>query len=108
MSFATINGIQLYYELHGKAQGVPLVLLNGGGSTIEVTYGRILPYFAKQRRVIALDEQNHGRSGHRAIPERFSDSANDVAALLQHLDIRQADVMGFSNGASVAMHLALQ
>ena len=105
---AQINGIQLYYEVHGKAGGVPLVLLNGGGSTIEVTYGRILPYFAQQRRVIALDEQNHGRSGHRAIPERFRDSAEDVAALLKHLDIKQADVMGFSNGASVAMHLALQ
>jgi pimeloyl-ACP methyl ester carboxylesterase len=104
---AEVNGIRLYYELHGPIGGVPLVLLNGGGSTIEVTYGRILPQLAKQRRVIALDEQNHGRSGHRTVPERFTDSAEDVAELLRQLKIEQADVMGFSNGASVAMQLAL-
>jgi pimeloyl-ACP methyl ester carboxylesterase len=104
---AEVNGIRLYYEQHGPAGGVPLVLLHGGGSTIEVTYGRILPYLAQHRRVIALDEQNHGRSGHRAVPERFSDSAQDVAALLRQLKVEQADVMGFSNGASVAMQLAL-
>lgn len=105
---ADVNGIRLYYEEHGRTDGVPLVLLNGGGSTIEVTYGRILPYFAQHHRVIALDEQNHGRSGHRTQPERFSDSADDVAALLAQLDVELADVMGFSNGASVAMCLALQ
>lgn len=104
---AEVNGIRLYYELHGPARGVPLVLLNGGGSTIEVSYGRILPQLARNRRVIALDEQNHGRSGHRTVPERFSDSAHDVAELLRQLAVPQADVMGFSNGASVAMQLAL-
>jgi pimeloyl-ACP methyl ester carboxylesterase len=104
---ADVNGIRLYYEVHGPVGGVPLVLLNGGGSTIEVTYGQILPYLARNRRVIALDEQNHGRSGHRTVPERFSDSARDVAELLRQLKIEQADVMGFSNGASVAMHVAL-
>lgn len=104
---AQVHGIRLYYEVHGPAGGVPLVLLNGGGSTIEVTYGRILPYLAQRRRVIALDEQNHGRSEHRAVPERFSDSANDVAELLRQLKIEHADVMGFSNGGSVAMQLAL-
>jgi pimeloyl-ACP methyl ester carboxylesterase len=106
--YAEVNGIRVYYELHGPAGGVPLVLLHGGGSTIEVTYGRILPYLAARRRVIALDEQNHGRSGHRAVPERFSDSAQDVAELLRQLNFEQVDVMGFSNGASVAMQLALQ
>ncbi len=105
---APANGIQVYYQIHGEREGTPLVLLAGGGSTIEVTYGRILPFFAQHRRVIALDEQNHGRSGHRTIPERFTDSADDVAAVLQHLGVRQADIMGFSNGASVAMHVALR
>ena len=105
---AAVNGIQLYYEVHGDAAGTPLVLLHGGGSSIEVTYGQILPHFAQRRRVIALDEQNHGRSEHRNIPERFTDSADDVAALLRHLGIQQADVMGFSNGASVAMHVAVR
>lgn len=107
-AYAQVNGIRLYYEVHGSAAGVPLVLLPGGGSTIETTYGRVLPYFAQHRRVIALDEQNHGRSGHRSIPERFTDSADDVAGLLEHLNVAQADVMGFSNGASVAMQLAIR
>src|SRR5262245_32661977 len=69
-AYAEINGIRLYYEVHGSAPGTPLVLLNGGGSTIEVSYGQVLPLFAEHRRVIALDEQNHGRSGHRDVPER--------------------------------------
>lgn len=106
--YAQINGVRLYYELRGDASGVPLVLLNGGGSTIESNWGPILPYLAAHRRVIALDEQNHGRSGHRDVPERFADSARDVAALLRHLGVAQADVMGFSNGASVGMQLTLQ
>jgi pimeloyl-ACP methyl ester carboxylesterase len=102
-----VHGIPIYYELHGKASGVPLVLLHGGGSSIDVTYGRILPLLAQHRQVIALDEQNHGRSGHRDVPERFADSAEDVAALLHQLGVKRADVMGFSNGASVALQLAL-
>jgi len=105
---AAVNGIQLYYEVHGGGAGTPLVLLHGGGSSIEVTYGQILPHFAGHRRVIALDEQNHGRSEHRNIPQRFTDSADDVAAVLRHLGVQQADLMGFSNGASVAMQVAIR
>lgn len=105
---APARGIRIYYELHGAAGDTPLVLLPGGGSTIESTYGRILPWFARGRRVIALDEQNHGRSDHRDVPERFTDSADDVAAVLQHLGVDRADVMGFSNGASVAMQVAIR
>jgi len=52
-----VNGISMYYEIHGNAAGTPLVLLHGGGSSIEVTYGRILPFLARYRRVIAIDEQ---------------------------------------------------
>lgn len=105
---ASVQGIQLYYEVHGKREGVPLVLLNGGGSSIEVTYGKILPILAEHRRVIALDEQAHGRSGDRNAPVRFDSSADDVAALLRHLKVDQADVFGFSNGASVGLQLALR
>ena len=49
-----VNGLQMYYEIHGGGGGVPLVLLHGGGSTIDVTYGRLLPWFARHRRVIAV------------------------------------------------------
>jgi pimeloyl-ACP methyl ester carboxylesterase len=106
--YAPVNGISLYYEIHGNAAGTPLVLLHGGGSSIGVTYARILPYFARHRTVFALDEQAHGRSSDRDAPVRFDTSADDVAALLEHLRIDQADVMGFSNGASVALQLTLR
>jgi pimeloyl-ACP methyl ester carboxylesterase len=109
---APVNGIDMYYELHGpagEAKGrVPLVLLHGGGSTIEVTFSRVLPRFAENRRVIAVEEQGHGRSSDRDAPVRFETSADDVAALLQHLKIDKADVFGFSNGASIALQLAIR
>jgi pimeloyl-ACP methyl ester carboxylesterase len=105
---AQINGIALYYEVHGTGGGTPLVLLHGGGSSIEVTYGHALPILARKRVVVALDEQNHGRSGHRNVPERFTDSADDVAALIRHLGMQQVDIMGFSNGGSVALQVAIR
>jgi pimeloyl-ACP methyl ester carboxylesterase len=105
---ATVNGFSLYNEVHGSAPGTPLLLLHGGGSSIDVTYGRILPHLAERRRVIALDEQAHGRSGDRDAPVRFTTSADDAAELLRQLGVERVDVMGFSNGASVALQLALR
>jgi pimeloyl-ACP methyl ester carboxylesterase len=105
---APVNGIAIYYEVHGSGSGTPLVLLPGGGSTIDATYGRILPSLARQRVVIAIEEQNHGRSGHRSTPERFTDSADDAAAVLRHLGIDKVDLMGFSNGASIALQVAIR
>lgn len=105
---APVNGISMYYEIHGGAASTPLVLLHGGGSTIEVTYGRVLPFFARHRRVIAVEEQGHGRTTDRDAPVRFASSADDVAVLLERLGIERADVMGFSNGASIALQLALR
>jgi pimeloyl-ACP methyl ester carboxylesterase len=106
--WAPVNGILMYYEIHGDAAGPPLVLLHGGGSTIDVTWGRILPLFARHRTVIAVEEQGHGRTTDRDAPVRFDSSADDVAALLAALQVPQADVMGFSNGASVALRLAIR
>lgn len=103
---APVNGIQMYYEVHGRPDGIPLVLLHGGGSTIEVTFGRVLPAFARSRRVIAIEEQGHGRTSDRDAPFTFESSADDVAALLRYLQVDQADVLGFSNGASVALQVA--
>ena len=103
---APVNGIEMYYEVHGRRDGVPLVLLHGGGSTIEVTFSKVLPVFAAGRRVIAVEEQGHGRTTDRDAPVTFETSADDVAALLKHLKIPQADLFGFSNGASVALQVA--
>jgi pimeloyl-ACP methyl ester carboxylesterase len=105
---APVNGIEMYYEVHGRREGVPLVLLHGGGSTIEVTFGRVLPVLAEGRRVIAVEEQGHGRTTDREGPVTFEGSAEDVAALLRHLEVEQADLFGFSNGASVALQVAIR
>ena len=105
---APVNGIQIYYQLHGRGEGVPLVLLHGGGSTIEVTFSRVLPVFAGSRRVIAVEEQGHGRTTDRDAPVTFESSAGDVAGLLRYLKVDKADVFGFSNGASIALQIALR
>ena len=105
---AAVNGINMYYEVHGRTDGVPLVLLHGGGSTIEVTFSNVLPVLAGSRRVIALEEQGHGRTTDRNAPVAFESSADDVAALLRHLKVDAADLFGFSNGASVALQVAIR
>lgn len=105
---APVNGIDMYYEVHGRGDGVPLVLLHGGGSTIEVTFSRVLPVFAASRRVIAVEEQGHGRTTDRDQPVAFESSADDVAALLRHLKVDRADLFGFSNGASIALQVAIR
>lgn len=106
--YAPVNGISMYYEVHGRPAGVPLVLLHGGGSTIEVTFGRTLPVFANSRKVIAVEEQGHGRTTDRDAPVRFESSADDVAALLRYLKVGKADLFGFSNGASIALQVAIR
>lgn len=105
---AFVNGIEIYYELHGRHDGIPLVLLHGGGSTIDSTFGRVLPFLAKTRRVIALEEQGHGRTSDRDQPFTFEASAEDVAGLLRQLNVPRADLLGFSNGASVALQVAIR
>jgi pimeloyl-ACP methyl ester carboxylesterase len=105
---APVNGIRMYYELHGADTGVPLVLLHGGGSTIDVTFGRVLPILAANRRVIAVEEQGHGRTSDRDEPFTFETSADDVAALVRHFGLDRVDLFGFSNGASVGLHVAVR
>lgn len=105
---APVNGIQMYYEVHGRHDGPPLVLLHGGGSTIDSNVGRVLPFLARTRRVIAVEEQGHGRTSDRDAPFTFETSADDIAGLLRHLEVPHADILGFSNGASVALQVAIR
>jgi pimeloyl-ACP methyl ester carboxylesterase len=106
--YAPVNGLHVYYEVHGPAGGTPLVLLHGGDPAIETSWGRILPVLARTRRVIAFDQQGHGRTADADRPFTFEGSADDTAALLVHLKIARADLMGFSNGANVAMQVAIR
>jgi pimeloyl-ACP methyl ester carboxylesterase len=100
---ASVNGIDMYYEIHGA--GDPLVLIHGGGSTIQSTWGRIMPMLAITHTIIAMDLQNHGRSGFRKEPQTFEQDADDVAALMDYLEISNADIFGFSNGGMTAMEI---
>jgi pimeloyl-ACP methyl ester carboxylesterase len=104
--YATVNGLKLYYEIHGS--GSPLVLLHGGGSTIETTYGRVLPEFAKAHQVIAIELQAHGHTPDIDRPLSFEQDADDVAALLKYLKITKANFMGFSNGGATCLQLAMR
>lgn len=103
-----VNGIRIYYEVHGRADGIPVVLLPGGGSTIETTFGRVLPALAASQRVIAVEEQGHGRTSDRDQPITFESSADDVAELVRQLGLEQVDIVGFSNGASVGLQVAIR
>jgi pimeloyl-ACP methyl ester carboxylesterase len=102
---ASIRGVDYYYEIHG--QGEPLLLLHGGLGSIDM-FGPVLPALARTRRVIAVDLHGHGRTplGDRKI--EIAASGDDMAALLDHLGLAQADVMGYSLGGAVAFRLAAQ
>jgi pimeloyl-ACP methyl ester carboxylesterase len=104
--YASVNGLELYYEIHGK--GKPLVLMHGGGSTIGTTFGRVLPFFAQHHQVIAVELQAHGHTKDIDRPLSFEQDADDVATLLTQLHISSADFFGFSNGASTALEIAIR
>ncbi len=98
--YAPVNGLQMYYEIHG-AGGTPLLLLHGGLFNIDLQFGALLPDLAKTRQVIAADFQGHGRTGHLDRPLTSAHLASDVVGLLEHLQVPQVDVFGFSVGGGV-------
>lgn len=104
---APVNGIEMYYEVHGEGN-IPLVLIHGGGSTIESNFGRMIPLFAGTHKVIAMELQAHGRTSDRDAPESFEQDADDVSALLQYLDVKQANILGFSNGGTTTLNIAIR
>jgi pimeloyl-ACP methyl ester carboxylesterase len=104
--YSEVNGINMYYEIYG--QGEPLVLIHGGGSTIQTSFGKVIPLFSKHRQVIAVELQAHGRTSDRNADLSFEQDADDVATLLKNLNIEKADFFGFSNGGTTAMQIAIR
>jgi pimeloyl-ACP methyl ester carboxylesterase len=104
--YARVNGLDMYYEVHGDGQ--PLVLLHGALSAIGTSFGHLLPGLARQRRVIAVEMQGHGRTADIDRPLRYELLAGDIAALLAQIGIEQADLFGWSLGAGVALQTAIR
>lgn len=107
IGYAPVNGLQMYYETHGSG-GTPLVLLHGSFMTIDLNWDELLPILAESRRVIAVEMQGHGHTAdidREPTSERFAD---DIAALLHHLGIDRADILGYSMGGAIAVQVAIR
>ncbi|MCE7982483.1 MAG: alpha/beta hydrolase [Caldilinea sp. CFX5] len=106
--YADVNGLQMYYEIHGAAHsGPPLVVLHGAYMTIHAM-GKIVPLLAQSRQVIAAEMQGHGHTADIDRPLTYEQMADDVAALLEQLNVEQADVLGYSMGGGVAIQVAVR
>ena len=103
-NFANVNGQHVFYSVHGA--GKPLILLHGGIDPD--SFGSNLAELAKGRQVIAVHLQAHGRTPDTDRPLRCETLGDDVAALIGHLNLGKADVMGYSLGASVALQTAIR
>jgi pimeloyl-ACP methyl ester carboxylesterase len=99
--YANVNGLRMYYEIHGS--GRPLVLIHGAFG-----WATVFPILAKDRQVIAIELQGHGRTADVDRPLTYKQMADDTAALLKHLKIEQADFFGYSMGGTVALAVAMR
>jgi pimeloyl-ACP methyl ester carboxylesterase len=106
--YAPVNGLKMYYEIHGGDGGEPLVLLHGSFMTITNNWTHWIGELSKTRQVIAVEMQGHGRTADIKRDFSFENLADDIAAMLDHLRIKRADVLGYSMGGGVAMQVALR
>jgi pimeloyl-ACP methyl ester carboxylesterase len=102
--YAEVNGLRMYYEVHGE--GHPVVLLHGGLHSIDLSFGGLLPSLAQDFRIIAIDLQGHGRTEDIDRPPLLEHLAADVLALLDGLGVDRADFFGYSLGGLVSLTLA--
>ncbi|MEP6927416.1 MAG: alpha/beta hydrolase [Ginsengibacter sp.] len=104
--YSEVNGLTMYYEIYGH--GKQLVLIHGGGSTIQTSFGRIIPQLARHRQIIGVELQAHGHTSDRNTDLTFEQDADDVATLLGNLEISKADFLGFSNGGHTTIEIAIR
>jgi pimeloyl-ACP methyl ester carboxylesterase len=103
--YANVNGLKMYYEIHGNGQ--PLILLHGGFGVIGM-FEQNLPALAEKRQVIAVELQGHGHTADMERPLSFEQMADDVAALIKHLGLENADILGYSLGGGAALQTAIR
>ena len=103
--YADVNGLHLYYETYGS--GAPLVLLHGGMLTIDLNFASLIPTLAQTHTVIGVEMQGHGRTANIDREITYPNLASDIVALLDHLGIERAAVLGHSMGGGVALELAV-
>ncbi len=103
--YAHVNGLKMYYEIHGN--GEPLVLLHGAFMVTSGDWNDWINELAKTRKVIAVELQGHGRTADIDRDITAENLADDVSALLDHLNIPKADILGYSLGGVVAMQFAI-
>jgi pimeloyl-ACP methyl ester carboxylesterase len=103
--YAHVNDLEMYYEIHGE--GPPLILLHGAYMTIDLM-GPLLPGLAESRRVIAVEQQGHGRTADIDRPMSYEQMADDTAALARDLGLESADVVGYSMGGAAALQMAIR
>jgi pimeloyl-ACP methyl ester carboxylesterase len=110
--YASVNGLKMYYEIHGAGEGVPLIVLHGAYQTGTgagiAGMGDFVAPLSAGRRVIAPDLQSHGRTADVDRPIRYETLADDVAALLDHLGVVRADLFGYSMGGAAALQVAIR
>src|SRR6267378_6870423 len=104
--YAPVNGLKMYYEVHGS--GDPVVLLHGSFMTITNNWPQWIGELSKTRKVIAVEMQGHGRTADIKRDFSYENLADDVAALLDHLKIPSAHLIGYSMGGGVAMQCAIR
>ena len=106
--YAPVNGLKMYYEIHGSGSGEPLVLLHGSFMTISINWTNWIGELSKTRKVIAVEMQGHGRTADIQRDFSYENLADDIAAMLDYLKIKQADLLGYSMGGGVAMQVAIR
>jgi pimeloyl-ACP methyl ester carboxylesterase len=104
--YAPVNGLKMYYEIHGS--GEPVVLLHGAFMAITDDWRVWIGELSKTRKVIAVEMQGHGRTGDIKRDLSYENLAGDVAGLLDYLKIERADIIGYSLGGAVAMLCAIR
>jgi pimeloyl-ACP methyl ester carboxylesterase len=110
--YAMIDGLRVYYELHGGAPTggkTPIVLLHGGVMTIDTAFAEdLIPRFSRRRPVIAIEQQGHGHTADRDGPAEVSRMVDDTAGVLAHLGVKQAHFFGHSLGGMISMGMAIR